>query len=97
MIVTLGDTITTPRCGRDKAVCRTVTRVGAGEFDYRIWHSKYRKYCTYTVKNSEASIRFGDFIQRQGAKLKKLLKDQARAEADAASDAHYREANYFRD
>ena len=97
MIVTLGDTITTPKHGREKAICRTVTRVGHGEFDYRIWHHKYRKYCTYTVKNAEASLRFGEFIQRQGAQLKKLLKDKAKAQADREAEDRYREANFFRD
>ena len=79
MIVTLGDTITTPRSGREKAIIRTVTWVGHGEFEYRVWQSKKRKYLYRKIKASDAAPIFGNFIQRQGVQLKNLLKEKAEA------------------
>ena len=83
MIVTLGDTITTSRCGQKKRVIRTVTWVGHREFEYRVWLSKEQKYKYFRVLNEMASLRFGDFIQRHGVQLKNLLKEKAQAKENA--------------
>jgi hypothetical protein len=89
MIVTLGDTITTPKHGREKAIIRTVTRVGVAEFDYRVWQNKKRCYLYRTIKSAKAPLVFGNFIQRQGVQLKNLLKEKiAKAEAKEQREAN---------
>ena len=78
MIVTLGDTITTPRCGRkNPAICRTVVQIFAESFQYRVWHSRLRRFEYFTIQNDKASLVFSPFVQRQGVQLKKLLKEKA--------------------